>query len=296
MVKHKDYERLLTNIIFLAPTALLLTAYVIYPIINTLYLSLYEWNGLDPVKIYVGFQNWNTLITDSVFWKSLSNNIQIVVLSLVIQLPLGFLIAILLTEIKRFGRFLKTVYFFPMLMLSAAIGILFKNMLNPNFGVVVSALNLLGQKPIDLLGSPNLALFTVIMVVCWQFVPYYMVFFLAAITTIPNDIRDYAKIDGANKFQYYTRIVIPMLNGYIRTAALLTVIGSLKYFDLVFVMTYGGPNSVTELMSTYMYKTAFTSYKVGYGSAIAFALFIIVVGFSLLTQGLSRLIGKKWSF
>jgi ABC-type sugar transport system permease subunit len=244
----------------------------------------------------VGFQNWNTLITDSVFWKSLSNNIQIVVLSLVIQLPLGFLIAILLTEIKRFGRFLKTVYFFPMLMLSAAIGILFKNMLNPNFGVVVSALNLLGQKPIDLLGSPNLALFTVIMVVCWQFVPYYMVFFLAAITTIPNDIRDYAKIDGANKFQYYTRIVIPMLNGYIRTAALLTVIGSLKYFDLVFVMTYGGPNSVTELMSTYMYKTAFTSYKVGYGSAIAFALFIIVVGFSLLTQGLSRLIGKKWSF
>lgn len=291
----EKYERFLTNTIFLAPAVVLLIAYIVYPILNTLFLSFFKWNGLDPIKIFVGFDNWLKLLHDAIFWRSFSNNLQIVFFSIVIQLPLGFIIAVMLTEMKRFSGLLKTVFFFPMLMSSVAIGILFKNILNPNFGIIASLLNLFGLQPIEVLGNPDWALFIVILIICWQYVPFYMVFFLSAVSTISTDIRDYSMIDGASKFQYYTRIVLPMLSGYIRTAIILSMIGSLKYFDLIFVLTNGGPVGSTELMSTYMYKNAFTMFKMGYGSAIAFALFFIVILFSILTQRFSKAITKKWS-
>jgi raffinose/stachyose/melibiose transport system permease protein len=198
----------------------------------------------------------------------------------------------MLTEMKQFSRFLKTAYFLPMLMSSVAIGILYKNILNPHFGVLASVLGAFGLKTLDLLGSRSLSLLTVSLIISWEYTPFYMVLFLSAITTISNDIREYAMIDGANRFQYYTSIVLPLLTGHVQTAIILSLIGSLKYFDLIFVLTNGGPANSTELLATYMYRMAFTSYKMGYGSAIAFALFAIVVIFSLTTQWISKKLNR----
>jgi raffinose/stachyose/melibiose transport system permease protein len=175
------------------------------------------------------------------------------------------------------------VYFFPMLMSSVAIGILFKYFYDPIFGPLTQLIEAGGLDAPNWLSDTNVVLFSVIAVICWQFTPFYMVLFLAALNGIPEDLREAALLDGANERGYYWHIALPLVRGTVRTAMILSLIGSLKYFDLIWVMTEGGPNNASELMATYMYKKAFPSFEMGYGSTIASALFIIVMFVSLFT-------------
>lgn len=291
--RRRSKEKIVVNCLFLLPAVVLIGVYIVYPIINSFYISMFEWNGLDPVKKFVGLANWETLLHDPVFGKAVLNNVFIVVLSIVIQLPLGMIVAILLAETKHFAKLLKTAFFLPMLMSAVSIGILFTYILDPNFGVVTAVAEALNMAAPDLLGSQATALFTVVLVICWQFTPFYMVLFVSALATVPADTKEYSQIDGANKLQYYIHIAIPIVKNNIFTAMVLSLIGSLKYFDLVYVLTNGGPSGSTELMATYMYKTAFTSSNKGYGSTIAMALFIIVMIFSMLCNWLPRKISKR---
>lgn len=283
-------EYTLTIILFLLPTLLLMGVFVIWPILSSFELSLYQWNGIDPIRTPIGLENWGRLLRDSIFWRAFGNNLIVVVLSITIQLPLGMALAILLERAGR--RFLftvfKTVYFFPMLMSSVAIGILFKYIYDPSFGLLnefLEGIGLIGQ---SWLGKPELALFAVIAVICWQYTPFYMILFLAALNGIPEDMRDAARIDGATETEYYRFIALPLVSGTVRTAVVLSLIGSLKYFDLIWVMTEGGPNNASELMATYMYKKAFPSFEMGYGSTIASALFVIVMLISLIMLFVTR--------
>lgn len=282
--KKMNRDRWITNIIFLLPGLFFMIFYVVYPIFFTGYLSFFEWNGFDPVKKFVGLKNWMGLFGDRVFFKGLLNNLWIVVLSVAIQIPVGFLLAAFLMEKKRFSKILKTIYFLPMLMSAVSIGILFKYILEPNFGLVSFVWQQVAGSPIDLLGNTATALVTVILVICWEYIPFYMVLFLSGIATISVDLREYAKVEGAGNLQYYLYIAIPMLKENIFTAVTLSVIGSLKYFDLIYVLTNGGPMSSTELMATYMYKNAFRMWKMGYGSTIAIAMFFVVIFFSVLIK------------
>jgi raffinose/stachyose/melibiose transport system permease protein len=283
-------EYTLTIVLFLLPTLLLLAVFVIWPILASFELSLYQWNGIDPARTFIGPNNWTRLFGDTIFWRAFGNNFILVAGSIAIQLPLGMLVAIALERAGR--RFIfkvfKTVYFFPMLMSSVAIGILFKYIYDPTFGLVNKLLESIGLKGQSWLGEPGLALIAVIAVICWQYTPFYMILFLAALNSISEDMRDAARIDGARDRQYYRFIAIPMVSGTVRTAVILSLIGSLKYFDLIWVMTEGGPNSASELMATYMYKKAFPSFEMGYGSTVASALFIIVMVISLTTLFITR--------
>ncbi len=291
--RRQKRNRFLANCFFLAPAIVLIAVYIVYPILNSLYLSMFDWNGIDPVKTFVGMGNWQALLADKVFWGAFRNNIIIVVLSIAIQLPLGMLIAVALAETKWLTRLFRTVFFLPMLMSSVAIGILFIYILDPFFGVLAGIAELFGGVAPHLLGETGTALITVILVICWQYTPFYMVLFIAALSTVSADIKEYSMIDGATSAQYYLRIAIPIIKNNIITAAVLSLIGSLKYFDLIYVLTAGGPNHATELMATYMYKTAFTSGAKGYGSTIAMALFLIVMVFSILANWLPRKLGKR---
>ncbi|MFO7320253.1 MAG: sugar ABC transporter permease [Chloroflexota bacterium] len=266
--------------------------FVVWPIINSFELSLYQWNGISPTRDYIGLNNWTRLISDRVFWKAFGNNLIVVVLSIAVQMPLALLLAIMLERTTNLvvARFLKTVYFFPMLMSSVAIGILFKYIYDPSFGPLSQALKALGLASLNRqwLGDPGIVLYSIIAVICWQYIPFYMILFLAALTGIPEDLRDAARIDGANEGQYYRYIAVPIISGTLRTAVVLSLIGSLKYFDLIWVMSEGGPNNASELMATYMYKKAFPSFEMGYGSTVASALFLIVMGVGLITMKLTR--------
>jgi raffinose/stachyose/melibiose transport system permease protein len=284
-----------TAILFLFPAFFFLAVFVVWPILSSLQLSFVEWNGISPQRDFVGFDNWARLFKDSVFWRAFKNNLIIVALSILVQLPIAMALAVLLDKGGKKLQLFKTVYFFPMLMSTVAIGILFKYIYDPQFGLVTSLLETAGLKFLvrNWLGDPNIVLYSVIAVICWQFIPFYMILFLAALTGIPEELREAAFIDGATENQYFWRIVLPLLRGTISTAVVLSLIGSLKYFDLIWVMTEGGPANASELMATYMYKKAFQSFEMGYGSTVATALFIIVMVIALTV--FFRLNRERWA-
>jgi raffinose/stachyose/melibiose transport system permease protein len=271
-------------LLFLAPALILIGVYIIWPIIMSFDLSMYEWDGVSPQKLYLGFKNWIDLIHDSIFWHAFGNNIKFIFFSIIIEMPIAILIAVMLDRGgKKFDAF-KSLFYLPMLMSSVAIGVLFKYIYDPSFGLLAGILNFLHLDFLnqDWLGDPNVAFYSVVAVICWQYIPFYMIFFIAAISNIPHELYEAARIDGATQGQYFWKIELPLLAPSIKTACILSLIGSLKYFDLIYVMTEGGPSNATELMATYMYKNAFASFKMGYGSTIASAMFIIITTAGIL--------------
>ncbi|MBC7960104.1 MAG: sugar ABC transporter permease [Vallitaleaceae bacterium] len=278
-------------IVFLAPILMLLTVFIAYPIIDTIRTSLYQWNGISAEKIFVGINNWKALILDESFWIAFINNIRIMVFSIGVQLPIGLALATFLDFGGKRLNIYKVMWFIPLLMSSVAIGFLFNYALATNGGLISWVSKLFGGGNIDLLGNPKLALNAVIGVICWQFIPFYMVYFMAAYTNVTVEIFEAARIDGATKGQYFWRIAFPLLMPSIRSAAILSMVGSLKYFDLIYVMTGGGPGTSTELMATYMYKQSFKTFNMGYGSAVAGGMFILITFMALFTMKVLN--GKK---
>ncbi|OOM77061.1 sugar ABC transporter permease [Clostridium sp. BL-8] len=270
-------------IIFLVPAFLFLIVYIAYPIVYSFNLSCYNWNGFASNKAFVGLNNWKELLGDAVFKKAFLNNIIIMVLSIIVQLPIGMALATFLDFGGKKLNVFKVIWFIPMLMSSVAIGYLFKYALDASSGIVTGISKLFGGHSIDLLGNPKTALLTITVAICWQFIPFYMVYFLAGYSNIPADLYEAAIIDGAKKSQYFWKIALPLMKPAIKSAIVLSMVGSLKYFDLIYVMTGGGPGNASELMATYMYKNAFLSQRMGYGSTIASGMFILITIISLVT-------------
>lgn len=277
--------------LFLAPITILLIVFILYPIIDTFITSGYQWNGISSAKEFIGLENWKTLLTDKNFWIAFRNNLVIMVLSIVIQIPIGLALATFLDFGGKKLTIFKVIWFVPLLMSSVAIGFLFTYALATNGGIVSTISGWFGGGNIDLLGNPKTALLTVIIVICWQFTPFYMVYFMAAFTNIPYDVFEAARIDGATRGQYFWRIALPLLVPSMKSAAILSMVGSLKYFDLIYVMTGGGPGTSTELMATYMYKQSFKNFNMGYGSAVAGGMFILISMVALITMKLLK--GKE---
>lgn len=277
--------------LFLAPVTILLIVFILYPIIDTFITSGYQWNGISSAKEFIGFENWKTLLTDKNFWIAFRNNLVIMVLSIVIQIPIGLALATFLDFGGKKLTIFKVIWFVPLLMSSVAIGFLFTYALATNGGIVSTISGWFGGGNIDLLGNPKTALLTVIIVICWQFTPFYMVYFMAAFTNIPYDVFEAARIDGVTRGQYFWRIALPLLVPSMKSAAILSMVGSLKYFDLIYVMTGGGPGTSTELMATYMYKQSFKNFNMGYGSAVAGGMFILISMVALITMKLLK--GKE---
>jgi raffinose/stachyose/melibiose transport system permease protein len=277
-------------VLFLVPALVFLAVFIVWPVLLSIQLSFYDWNGIAPVRTFVSADNWKKLAADSVFWRALGNNLIVVALSIGIQLPVAMALAVLLHRGGNRLKVFKVVYFFPMLMSTVAIGALFKAVYDVQFGAITPLLRALGLAGLtrDWLGDSSIALFSVVAVICWQFIPSYMILFLARLTSIPAELREAAAMDGATSGQYFWRVELPMMRGIVITAMTLSLIGSLKYFDLIWVMTEGGPSRATELMATYMYKEAFSSFRMGYGSTIATAMFVIVMSAALAVIAIRR--------
>ncbi|WP_245758938.1 carbohydrate ABC transporter permease [Tropicimonas isoalkanivorans] len=264
--------------------------FLLYPLVSSFRLSFVSWNGLGDGGDFVGFQNWVRLAHDTLFWRSALHNILLAVFSVVVQLPIAVVLAVVLDEASKGSRILKILYFLPLLMSSVALGVLFKNIYDPNFGPINGILSELGlySWTQDWLGDPRLALASVIAVVSWQYIPFYMVLFLAALSSFPREITEAARLDGASGRTIFWRLKLPHLQGTFRTAALLVLIGSMRYFDLIYVMTGGGPENASEVMATYMYRTVFASFELGYGSTIASAMFFIIMAISIVSLRVSQ--------
>lgn len=276
-----------TNLVaalFLFPVIIILAVYIFYPIVETFRVSAYRWNGISSAPEFIGLQNWQNLLVDSKFWSAFFNNIKVMLLSIAIQIPLGIAMATFVEFAGKKGTIFKILWFVPMLMSSVAIGFLFTYALATNGGIISSISSLFGGGNIDLLGNPKIALYTVIAVIAWQFTPFYMVYSVAAYTNISEDVYEASVIDGATKSKYFWKIALPLMKPSIKSAAILSMVGSLKYFDLVYVMTEGGPEGATELMATYMYKLSFAQFNMGYGSTVAGGMFILITVIALVTM------------
>lgn len=282
--------------VFLFPVMAFLAIFIFYPIIDTFVTSTYKWNGISANKIFIGLDNWKKLIGDDRFWSAFYHNVIIMVLSIVIQIPIGLALATFVNYIskkKGLARVFKTVWFFPYLMSSVAIGFLFTYALATNGGIVSTVSKWFGGGNIDLLGNPSTALFTIILIISWQFIPFYMVYCMAGYAGISEDVYEAAIIDGATKGQYFWKVALPLLRPSLVSAAILSMVGSLKYFDLIYVMTNGGPGSSTELMATYMYKYSFSQFNMGYGSAVAGGMFLLITAVALVTMKILNHGGDK---
>ncbi|TVY09027.1 carbohydrate ABC transporter permease [Paenibacillus cremeus] len=277
---------------FIGPALLIYLTYVIFPIFSTFYYSMFHWSGIQSEKTFIFLDNYLKLMADSVFWKTVVNNLLLVVVSIVTQLPLGLGMALLLMAPIRGVRLFRTIYFMPLLMSTVALGILWTFIYDPTMGIINQALELLGLRSWQMgwLGDSKTAFIAVAVTICWQFTPFYMILFRAAIAGISEEIYESAKIDGCSGWKQFWHITLPLLKPTIVTSSVLSVIGSLKYFDLIYVMTEGGPNSSTELMATYMYKQAFTKFNMGYASTISFTMFVIslIVAIFILTADKNR--------
>ena len=290
LVRTRRTTNLWALILLLTPTFFFLAVFLLWPIVESFRLSTLDWDGIQPEQQNVGLANWTELVRDRVFWLAVRNSFLLMFTSICIQIPVALGLAVLLDRGAKRFRFFKVAFFFPMLMSSVAIAILFRSVYDYNFGLLNGLLSAVGLENLtqDWLGDPKWAIWSVVLVVSWQFIPFYMLLFLAALQGIPQDVREASVLDGTNDWQYSRLIQIPMLRGAIAVAILLIAIGSLKYFDLIWIMTGTGPDQSTTVLATYMYEAAFRSYRVGYGAAISSALFLIVFFAALLVLRLTR--------
>lgn len=284
-LEHQPWYRRsgITVFFFLAPALFFFCMYILAPIPVSVYYSLFNWDGIGE-KVFIGIKNWAELLKDPIFWHALKNNITLVIISIVIQIPMGIILALLLTGSFRWVKLLKTIYVLPYLMSSVAIGLLWRYVYEPTFGLLNMFLEAIGKYHWiqDWLGDPDVVLYSVINAVNWQFIPFYMILFMAALVGIPNELYEAATIDGASSWKAFWRITLPLLFPTITNAAVLCLVGSLKYFDLIHVLSGGGPNHASELLATYMYKRSFQHFRMGYGSTVAVALFAIGFVLSIL--------------
>ena len=287
MAKRDARSTAIAATIFLFPAVALLIVYMVYPIIDTFMISRLKWNGFYTAeKINVGWENWITLIKDQLFWNAFLHNVILMVCSILIQIPLGMALATFLDAGGRKFNIFKILWFLPYLMSSVAVGFLFYYLLATNGGLISGIATLFAGKRtmVDLLGKSPHALYAVIGVVAWQYTPFYMVYFIAGYSNIDTSLYEAAVIDGANRRQYIFKVAIPLLGPIFKTACTMSLIGSLKYFDLIWNMTQGGPTGGTELMATYMYKMSFQKFNMGYGSAVAGGMFILITVIALIFQ------------
>lgn len=290
-VRASSGRRLGVIMLFVAPALLLYGLYVLYPVVVSIWYSLLDWNGIGAGR-FVGLSNWSQVLQDNNILSSLRNTLIILLASFAVEVPVGLGLALLIQRLGRLGTILSSVYILPLLMSSVAVGITWSFLYNPQFGPLYYIYNAFGQQAPGLLGSPSWAIWAVSAVVLWQFIPLYMLLFNAGLLAIPRELYESASIDGAGSWARFWSITIPLLRRTFITASVLILTGSLVYFDLVYVMTGGGPGNASYTLAMYVYRSAFQDQNVGYGSTVAVLLFGLsfvlsglIVRFSRILQG-----------
>ncbi|MEK4431581.1 sugar ABC transporter permease [Paenibacillus sp. FSL M7-0802] len=271
-------EKVMSNKLVIAlyvlPSLLLLFAVIYVPIVLTGYYGLNQWNGIGSMT-FVGLDNYQHLLTDSAFWQSAWHSLLLALFSGISLI--GYLvIAMILSGKIKGANLLRKIYLIPMLLSSVAIAQLWLKIYHPTNGVLNSLLVSVGvHNPPEWLANPSLVLIALFIPIIWQYAGFYILIYYAGLKNIPETLMEAARIDGASAWQIATRIKLPLLREVINVTIILSIVGSLKYFDLIYVMTDGGPNGASEVMASYMYHQAFRSFDFGYGSATAFALLFI---------------------
>ena len=288
---HRMYSKKIYIILFLLPALILFCGVLIAPIGASAYFSLFDWNGFGE-KVFVGFNNYKELFTSDAigFMKALRNSLLLAALSVFLQLPLALGLALILGKKIKGERLFLSVYFMPVLISTVVIGQLWLKIYNPDYGILNVFLRAIGLDSWAKiwLGSKDTALGAVFVPTLWQYVGYHMLLLYAGVKSVPQELREAAMLDGATDGQVNRYIVLPYIKPIIRISVIFAVTGSLKSFDLIYVLTNGGPMHATEVPSTLMINMLFLRNRYGMGSTIAVMLIILCFVFALLINMIFR--------
>lgn len=294
-------NKLLSNkkiiILFMLPATLIFLFIVIIPIFTSGYYSTLKWNGIGD-GTFIGLENFKKLLilNESDFYKPIINSILLALLSVLIQLPIAFFFARVLTTGVKGEGFFRTVYFIPVIVSTVVIGNMWMKIYNPQYGVLNVLLTQFGLEELtnEWLGNPDIALGAVFIPLLWQFVGYHILLFYAGIKTIPQELIEAAEIDGATPFKITISIIIPYVLPIIEICVILAVIGSLKTFDLIYILTGGGPLHATEVPTTIMFNTIFHRMSYGYGSSIAIFIIAECLVLTVIVRSIFNKLNNKY--
>lgn len=277
-----------TALLFLLPAIVILGVFNFYPALYSLYLSFFEWNGTAPSKTAVGLDNYARLLGSTEFWNALKVTLIYAGGTTLAALALGVLVALLLNQPLRGQAFYRALYFLPVVTPTVAAGVVWKYLFDPSQGVVNRALGGVGIAGPSWLSSPTWALVAIIIVGVWKRVGFNMVVYLAGLQGIDRSYYEAARLDGASAWQTFRFITLPLLAPSTFFLTVTALIDAFQVFDLVYVMTSGGPLNSTDVLGYYLYRYGFRYYELGFASAVAYAMFIIIFVVTLIQFRLSR--------
>jgi len=259
---------------FILPALLLYTYFFIYPFIVSIYYSLTNWDGAQPIKEFIGLSNYRSLLSDSLLWEALYHNLIWVVLGTAAPIAIGLLLGVLLWSGARGTTLFRTIYFLPFILSQVVVAIIWNWIYHPLWGPLNISLRAVGLDSMERgwLGDPSWALLAVIIVAVWSFVVI-----IAGLQDVSKELVEAATLDGANPWQRFIHVIIPQLRHVLTMITAFTLIGGFNVFDIIFVMTQGGPGTATQVIGTYTYRKAFEQGDIGYGSALSMVMTIITL-------------------
>ena len=263
-----------TPYLFVAPAFIFFAIWVLYPIVQSFIVSFYQWNGISPAH-FIGFGNYVELLHSDQFWTSLTNNVLWLVLFMLAP-PLGLAAALFLNQDVPGMRLAKSLFFFPFVLSQVVIGLVFSWFYQPSGGLINAVLGAFGIAPVAVLSNPALVNLGIIAAGLWPQVAYCMILYLTGLNNLHPEQIEAARIEGAKGFRLLWHIILPQLRPATFIAIVVTVIGALRSFDLISIMTQGGPFNSSSVLAWFMYQESITNYREGYGAAIAVVLFLIM--------------------
>ncbi len=269
---------------FTLPALFFIFFFMLYPVIEAFRLSFFEWDGLSPAK-FIGLKNYINLFTkDTVFSLAVRNSFLFMLITVIGIVGIGFILAVIIERRVRGWGFFKVVWFIPAMISQTIVSILWAKFLDPTMGIVSKILSLLGMNFLiqSWLGNSKIVMYIVSLVSIWQYAGLAMVLLLVPMENIPIEIHEAATIDGVNIIQRVTRIIFPLIKPVFYIVVMLVIIGSLKTFDTIFVLTGGGPGDASIVLPIYVYKAAIKYYAFGYGSTVSVIMFLIIFTISII--------------
>jgi raffinose/stachyose/melibiose transport system permease protein len=266
--------------LFLPPALLLFTLFVVVPMGEAVWYSVFKWNGFGKPTQFVGWQNFQLLFEDTVFCHALFNNALVVLATLLVQLPLALGLAVLLVDRVPLTTTFRLIFFLPYILAEVATGLIWRFVFDGDYGLFAKLWALFGAQGPHVLADADVAMTAVLAVSVWKYFGFYMILYIAGLQQIDRSLYEAARIDGASRWQVFSRITVPLLGSTIRLTVFFAILSSIQKFDLIMALTGGGPNDSTQTMVSFLYSYGLTRMDIGFGSAVGVVLFILCVAFA----------------
>jgi raffinose/stachyose/melibiose transport system permease protein len=269
--------QLTTCLLFLPPALLFFTVFVALPVVEAGYYGFFNWNGYGPPTKWINLQNYVRALSDPIFHNALFNNLLVILVSALIQVPLALSVALLISDRTRSSVFFRAVFFLPYILGEVAAGLIWRYMYDGNYGVVAVIYSWFGLEAPQVLAEKGWAMAALLVVVIWKYFGFHMALFVAGRQGISSEILEAAQIDGASRWKSTLYVVLPMMKHVIVLSLFFSILGSLQFFDMIIPLTDGGPSNSTHSAVSYLYTFGIKRMRVGYGSAVGVILFVICV-------------------